>query len=104
MNKLKQIHEQKGLLQKELAELSGVKLATVQKLDGGINNVNKAQGDTLYKLAKVLEVSMEDLIDVDELQVSKKKGENYGNVYIIFNFIVYISTISNNYIINWCCL
>lgn len=67
MNKLKEIREQKGLLQKELADLSGVKLATVQKLDGGINNVNKAQGETLYKLAKVLDVGMEDLIDVDEL-------------------------------------
>lgn len=29
MNKLKEIREQKGLLQRELAELSGVKLATV---------------------------------------------------------------------------
>jgi len=67
MNKLKEIREQKGLSQKKLAELSGVKLATVQKLDGGINNVNKAQADTLYKLAKVLEVSIEDLIDTDEL-------------------------------------
>lgn len=67
MNRLKQIREQKGLSQKELAKLSGVKLATVQKLDGGVNNVNKAQGETLYKLAKVLDVSMEDLIDVDEL-------------------------------------
>lgn len=67
MNKLKQIREQKGLLQKELAELSGVKLATVQKLDGGINNVNKAQGETLYKLAKVLEISIEDLIDVERI-------------------------------------
>lgn len=67
MNKLKEIREQKGLLQKELAELSGVKLVTVQKLDGGFNNVNKAQGETLYKLAKVLGVDMEDLIDVDGL-------------------------------------
>lgn len=67
MNKLKEIREQKGLLQKELAELSGVKLVTVQKLDGGINNINKAQANTLYKLAKVLEVSIEDLIDTDEL-------------------------------------
>jgi transcriptional regulator with XRE-family HTH domain len=67
MNKLKEIREQKGLLQKELAELSSVKLVTVQKLDGGINNINKAQANTLYKLAKVLEVSIEDLIDTDEL-------------------------------------
>ena len=67
MNKLKEIREQKGLYQKDLAELSGVKLATVQKLDGGVNNINKAQGETLYKLAKVLEVSMEDLIGVEKL-------------------------------------
>lgn len=67
MNKLKEIREQKGLLQKELAELSGVKLTTVQKLDGGVNNVNRARADTLYKLANVLGVGMEDLIDVGEL-------------------------------------
>lgn len=68
MNRLKQIREQKGLSQKELAKLSGVKLVTVQKLDGGVNNVNKAQGETLYKLVKVLGVSMEDLIDVEEIE------------------------------------
>ena len=67
MNRLKQIREQKGLSQKELAKLSGVKLATVQKLDGGVNNVNKAQGETLYKLVKVLGISMEDLIAVEKL-------------------------------------
>lgn len=67
MNKLKEIREQRGLSQKKLAELSGVKVATVEKLDGGINNVNKARGETLYKLSRALGVNMEDLIDVDEL-------------------------------------
>jgi len=67
MNKLKEIREQKGLLQRELSDLSGVKLATVQKLDGSFNNINKAQAETLYRLAKVLEVSMEDLIDLDNM-------------------------------------
>lgn len=67
MNKLKEIREQRGLLQKELADMSGIKLATVQKLDGGVNNINKAQAETLYKLSKALGVSMEDLIDTDEL-------------------------------------
>ena len=68
MNKLKETREQKGLLQRELAELSGIKLATVQKLDGGFNSINKARADTLYKMAKALGVSMEDLIDVNEIE------------------------------------
>lgn len=68
MNKLKQIREQKGLYQKDLAKSSGVKLGTLQKLEGGFNDINKAQAETLYKLAKTLGVSMEDLIDVDEIE------------------------------------
>jgi transcriptional regulator with XRE-family HTH domain len=66
MNKLKYCRTQKHLLQRELADLSGVKLATIQKLECGVNDLNKAQGDTLYKLSRVLGVKIEDLIELED--------------------------------------
>lgn len=65
MNRLKHYRTQRHLLQRELSDLSGVKLATIQKLESGENNLNKAQLDTGYKLAKALGVSLEDLVEVD---------------------------------------
>jgi transcriptional regulator with XRE-family HTH domain len=67
MNRLKYYRTQKHLLQRELAELSGVKYATITKLESGVNDLNKAQLDTVYKLAKALEVSMEDLVEDNQV-------------------------------------
>ena len=63
MRKLKEARERAGLTQKELSERSGVNLRTVQNYEQGYKDINKAQGLSLYKLAKALNVTMEDLIE-----------------------------------------
>ena len=63
MSKLKEARERAGLTQKELSERSGVNLRTVQNYEQGYKDINKAQGLSLYKLAKALNVTMEDLIE-----------------------------------------
>lgn len=64
MSKLKENRERAGLTQKELSERSGVNLRTVQNYEQGYKDINKAQGLNLYKLAKALDVTMEDLIEL----------------------------------------
>lgn len=64
MSKLKEARERAGLTQKELSERSGVNIRTVQNYEQGYKDINKAQGLSLYKLAKALDVTMEDLIEL----------------------------------------
>ena len=52
-----------GLSQSKLAKLADVKLRSIQMYEQRRNNINKTQGETLYKLAKVLACNIEDLLD-----------------------------------------
>lgn len=61
--KLKEIRESKGITQKALAELSGVNPRTVQNFEQGKADINKAAVIKVYALAKVLDCTIEDLIE-----------------------------------------
>lgn len=61
--KLKTIRESRGLSQVELAKQSGVKLRSIQMYEQRVNDIDKAQGHTLYKLARTLGCSVEDLLE-----------------------------------------
>ena len=67
-NKLKKIRTNKGLSQGGLATLTSVNVRTIQKYEQGERDINKASGETLYKLAKALNCNIEDLLDVDPLR------------------------------------
>lgn len=66
MNNLKRIRESKELTARELAELSGVSASTIRTYEIYRRDINKASAIILYKLAKVLECSIEDLLEIDE--------------------------------------
>ncbi len=59
---LKKLRKLSGLSQKQLSDLSGVKLRTIQAYEQGELDIFKAEGSTLYALAKTLGCSMEELI------------------------------------------
>lgn len=61
--KLKEIREAKGITQKALAEMSGVNPRTVQNFEQGKADINKAAVIKVYALAKVLDCTIEDLIE-----------------------------------------
>ena len=61
--KLKRIRTAKGYSQKQLAELSGVSLRSIQMYEQRQKDVNKAQSDSLFRLAKSLGCAMEDLLE-----------------------------------------
>ena len=60
---LKRIRRTYGFTQVELSERSGVSLRSIQMYEQRNKNINKASVDTIYRLAKVLGCTMEDLIE-----------------------------------------
>lgn len=63
---LKVIRENRGISQTELAKLSGVKLRSIQMYEQKVNNIDKAQVGTIYKLSRVLGCMVEDLLENPE--------------------------------------
>ena len=60
---LKKMRECRGLSQSELAKLSGVNLRSIQMYEQGNNDIDKAQGSTIYRLSHVIGCRMEDLLE-----------------------------------------
>ncbi|MGN0267749.1 MAG: helix-turn-helix domain-containing protein [Lachnospiraceae bacterium] len=60
---LKRIRTAFGFTQAELSRRSGVSLRSIQMYEQRNKNINKASADTIYRLAKVLGCTMEDLIE-----------------------------------------
>lgn len=65
MSKLQDARKAAGLSQSKLAELSGINLRILQYYEQGKNDINKAQAITVYKLAKALNVNIEDLLEIE---------------------------------------
>ncbi len=64
--KLKKIRESRCVSQQELAAMSGVKLRSIQLYEQKVNDIDKAQAQTLYKLSRVLGCNIEDLLENPE--------------------------------------
>lgn len=60
---LKRIRAAYGCSQAELARKSGVSLRSIQMYEQRNKDINKASADTLYRIAKVLGCTMEDLLE-----------------------------------------
>lgn len=60
---LKRIRTLYGVTQAELARRSGVSLRSIQMYEQRNKNINRASVDSLYRLAKVLGCTMEDLME-----------------------------------------
>lgn len=60
---LKRIRTAYGCSQRELAEMSGVSLRSIQMYEQRNKDINKAQSESLYRLAKALGCTMEDLLE-----------------------------------------
>ena len=64
ISKLKWVREMKGFSQTTLAAASGVNVRNIRAMECGQIDINKAYAATVYKLATVLGVTMEELLDV----------------------------------------
>lgn len=62
--KLTDIRKKRGLTQAELAEASNVSCRTIQEYEQGRSDLNKASVMTVYQIAKALNCTIEDLIEL----------------------------------------
>lgn len=66
-NKLKKIRTNRGITQCGLATLTNVNVRMIQKYEQGERDINKASGETLYKLSRALNCKIEDIINIEKL-------------------------------------
>ena len=67
-----------GMTKYRLAKLSGIPNATLSELCSGKTSIEKCSGETLYKIAKVLNVSMESLLDERMTNLARERSYEYG--------------------------
>ena len=60
---LKRIRSAYGCTQAELAKRSGVSLRSIQMYEQRNKDINKASAETLYRIARVLGCTMENLLE-----------------------------------------
>lgn len=61
--RLKKIRESRGISQNDLASRADVSLRSIQMYEQRGNDIDKAQGKTLYRLSRVLGCTVEDLLE-----------------------------------------
>ena len=64
VSKLKLLRIQRGLKQSDLSDLSGVPVKCIGNYEQLRRDINKAQVCIVYKLAKALDCSIEDILDL----------------------------------------
>lgn len=68
MSNLKVLREGNKLSQSQLANKAGVNIRMIQSYEQGVKDINKAQGITLYKLARALDCKMEDILNLEGVE------------------------------------
>ena len=84
--RINEIITQNGMTKYRLAKLSGVPHATLNDLCSGKTHIEKCSGETLYRLAKALEVPIELLLEsamsqkiqYEQAQDLKEKSYEFG--------------------------
>ena len=67
MTKLKEIRRAKGLTQKDLANMVGVSLKTLQAYEQGFRPLEHASAIDVYRIAKILDTTIENLLDIPNI-------------------------------------
>ena len=59
---LKTIRLERGLTQKQLAELTGLSQPAIAKIETGVNDIQNVSGAVLLKLSTALDCTIEELL------------------------------------------
>lgn len=70
--------KQHGMTKYRLAQEAGIPHATLSDICSGKTRLEKCSAETVYKLAKVLGVSMELLVEDGMRQTAREKAYEYG--------------------------
>lgn len=66
--RLRRLRVKRGFSQKELADISGVSMRTLQKYENRESNIDGAKLETLCRLSEALQGDIEAIIESDELR------------------------------------
>lgn len=78
---LKELLDQKGITLRQCSQMSGVPYTTLLELAKGKTNVGKCSADTIYKLAKTLDTTMEEIMLWGEYEGKQVSFETFkGNM------------------------
>jgi transcriptional regulator with XRE-family HTH domain len=61
--RLSRLRENRGFSQADLSKASGVGLKSIQMYEQRLNDIDKAQAHTVYKLARAIGCNVEDLLE-----------------------------------------
>lgn len=75
---LKEMRENAGLKQSELAAISGVNLRSLQDYEQGHKSLASAKGETLLRLSQVLGYSIEDLLHESTINIELIPSDSYA--------------------------
>ncbi len=99
------IIRQSGMTKYKVAKLSGLPHATLNDLCSGKSRIEKCSAETLYRIAKVLNVSMESLIETviiekeeqQRVQLVRERSYEYGlPEYLQHDLDAYKEALRNN--------
>ena len=75
MTNLKKIREKNNLSQAELARKSGISKRVIQHYEQQERDINNAAAKKVFILSKVLNCSMQDLLELDKIKDELQKNE-----------------------------
>ena len=99
------IIRQSGMTKYKVAKLSGVPHATLNDLCSGKSHIEKCSAETLYRIAKALNVSMESLVEtviiekeeMQRVQIVRERSYEYGlPEYLQHDLDAYKEALRNN--------
>jgi len=85
--RLKELRNQKGMSQEVLADISGLSLRTIQRIENGETNPT---GESLKRLSNALNVNPDELIDwaiKDDKNRTFRKSYSKHNLYYHRNYV-----------------
>ena len=86
-----------GMTKYRLAKLAGIPNATLSELCSGKTSIEKCSAETLYKIAKVLNVSMESLLDDRMTTIERERSYEHGlPLYLQHDLDAYKDALSKN--------
>ena len=81
MTNLARIRKSSGISQKELANLCGISIKTIQAYEQRLKDINRAEVKTLFKISQILMVDINDLLESKDLVIEKAYAKRIEFLY-----------------------
>lgn len=89
----------KGLSRYSLSKLSGIPWATLSDICSGKTSLSRCNAQTLYKLSKALDLSVEEILSFQEASYEiQKSGKPKDMSYLELNLSPHLTKARNDYI------